>query len=71
MNYNAYTKLKPEAHIYSKSKSKCIEIPTYQCIVSKILSENFSGWEGWSEKCIPTALTKSFYMEAPACETTA
>ena len=70
MKFNAYIKLKPEAHIYSKTKSECIEIPTYQCIVSNILSENFNALDGWSKKCIPTALAKIFNMEAPQCETT-
>ena len=69
MNYNAYTKLKPEAHIYSKSKSECIEIPTYQCIVSKILSKNFADWASWSKKCIPSGLTKIFNFKAPQCNT--
>ena len=69
--YNAWIKFKPQTHIHSKTKSECNEIPTYQCIVSKILSENFGDWADGSKKCIPTGLTKMLdNIKAPKCETT-
>ena len=69
-------KFKPQKHIHSKTKSECNEISTYQCIVSKILSENFDGWTHWRKKCIPTGLTKMLdqrwlnNIKAPQCENT-
>ena len=68
--YNAWIKFKPEKHIHSKTKSECSEIPTYQCIVSKVLSKNFGDWDE-SKKCIPTGLMKMLHnIKAQQCETT-
>ena len=69
--YNAWIKFKAQTHIHSKTKSECNEIPTYQCIVSKILSENFSDWPYEGKKCIPTGLMKMLpNIKAQQCETT-
>jgi len=67
IKYNAYIKLKPESHIYSKTKPECIKESTYNCIVSKFLLENFDEL-ALRKKCIPSALTKFIDNELPKCK---